>query len=53
MGTLEGPPVNVPESPQYTGPEVTVSDSFLMHIIDVPKTDISVEPQLRICISIS
>lgn len=28
MGTLEGPEFNAPESPAYTGPEVTVITFF-------------------------
>ncbi|XP_040198463.1 calpastatin isoform X2 [Rana temporaria] len=46
LGTLEGPPVNVPESPQYTGPEVTenITSTYLE---ELGKRDSSIPPEYR------
>ncbi|CAI9539711.1 unnamed protein product [Staurois parvus] len=46
MGTLEGPPANVPESPQFTGPEVTehVTSTYLE---ELGKRDSTIPPEYR------
>ncbi|XP_073480647.1 calpastatin isoform X3 [Aquarana catesbeiana] len=46
MGTLEGPPVNVPESPQYTGPEVTENIKST-YVEELGKRDSSIPPEYR------
>ncbi|XP_053330725.1 calpastatin [Spea bombifrons] len=46
LGTLEGPEVNVPQSPEYTGPEVTeiVTASYLE---ELGKRDHTIPPEYR------
>ncbi|XP_077318480.1 calpastatin isoform X2 [Lithobates pipiens] len=46
MGTLEGPPVNVPESPQYTGPEV-IENIKSTYVEELGKRDSSIPPEYR------
>ncbi|XP_071995997.1 calpastatin isoform X2 [Engystomops pustulosus] len=46
MGTLEGPEFSVPESPVYTGPEVTET-STATYIEELGKRDSSIPPAYR------
>ncbi|XP_075037341.1 calpastatin isoform X2 [Mixophyes fleayi] len=46
MGTLEGPEFNVPESPIYTGPEVTET-STAVHIEELGKRESTIPPAYR------
>ncbi|XP_063820118.1 calpastatin isoform X2 [Pseudophryne corroboree] len=46
MGTLEGPEFNVPESPRFTGPEVTET-STATHIEELGDRDSSIPPEYR------
>ncbi|XP_018415729.1 PREDICTED: calpastatin [Nanorana parkeri] len=46
MGTLEGPPATVPDSPQYTGPEVTenITSTYLE---ELGKREHTIPPEYR------
>lgn len=46
LGTLDGPPASVPESPQFTGPEVTetITQTYLE---ELGKRDSSIPPEYR------
>ncbi|KAM4707562.1 calpastatin isoform 5-T5 [Discoglossus pictus] len=46
IGTLEGPDLTVPDSPVYTGPEITET-STEMHIEELGKRESSIPPKYR------
>ncbi|CAH2297070.1 Hypothetical predicted protein [Pelobates cultripes] len=47
LGTLEGPPVNVPESPQFTGPIITETAITSSYLEELGKKESTIPPKYR------